>query len=166
MTMRVSRSLLKALAALTWYVGGGVLLFKGTGYLVQAGGAGPTLPAVLSGILGVTGGMLRGRTMFVRACRRNLRRIEALHEPRIWQFFRPGFFAALAVMIAGGAVLAWLAETGYWGAVLVGGLELVIATALVTSSVAFRESAGRRSTREPGQGESTASERPSPQSAR
>lgn len=151
--MPVSRSLLKALAALTWYVGGGVLLFKGTGYLVQAGGAGPALPAVLSAVLGLTGGMLRGRTLFVRACRRNLRRIEALHEPRIWQFFRPGFFAALAVMIAGGAILAGLAETGYWGAVLVGGLELVIATALLTSSVAFWESAGR-------------SERSSPQSAR
>lgn len=135
--MPVARNVLKALAAITWYVGGGVLLYKGGGYLLRAAAAGPLLPAALSGLLGATVGVLRGRSMFLRACRRNLVRIAALEEPRIWQFFRPAFFAALALMIAGGVVLAWLAGTGYWGAVVVGGLELVIATALLTSSVAF-----------------------------
>lgn len=135
--MRVSRSALKALAAVTWYVGGGVLLYKGGGYLVHAGGTGAVVPPVLAGLAGLTIGLLRGRTMFLEACRRNLRRIEGLDEPRVWQFFRPGFFAALALMIAGGAALAWVAGTGYWGEVVVGGLELVIATALLTSSIAF-----------------------------
>ncbi len=135
--MRVSRTALKALAAATWYIGGGVLLYKGSGYLFAAAASGSELWPALSGALGVTVGLMRGRTMFLRACRQNLARIDALDDPRVWQFFRPGFFAALAVMIAGGAVLAWLAETGYTGAVVVGGLELVIATALLTSSVAF-----------------------------
>lgn len=125
------------LAAAAWYVGGGVLLYKGAGYLIAAGDAGPVWPAAAAGVAGATVGVLRGRTLFLRACRRNLRRIEALEDPRIWQFFRPGFFLALAVMIAGGAALAWLAGTGYWGSVVVGGLELVIALALITSSVAF-----------------------------
>ena len=75
--------------------------------------------------------------MFLRACRRNVARIDALEDPRVWQFFRPGFFAALLVMIAGAAALKWLAGTGYWGSVVVGGLELMIGTALLTSSVAF-----------------------------
>lgn len=135
--MRTSRTALKVLAAATWYIGSGVLLYKGSGYLLEAAGAGSTVWPAVSGATGVLAGLMRGRTMFLKACRRNLARIDALDDPRVWQFFRPGFFAALAVMIAGGAVLAWLAETGYVGAVVVGGLELIIGTALLTSSVAF-----------------------------
>lgn len=133
-------------AAATWYVGGGVLLYNGAGYLVNAAGTGAAVPPILAGLAGVVVGLLRGRTMFLHACRRNLRRIEGLDDPRVWQFFRPGFFAALALMIAAGALLAWLAGTGYWAQVVVGGLELVVATALVTSSVAFwRKSDAARS---------------------
>lgn len=143
--MRVSHTALKALAAATWYVGGGVLLFKGSGYLLSAAASGPWLYPAISGVIGIGVGLLRGRTMFLRACRRNLARIDALEQPRVWQFFRPGFFAALAVMIAGGAALAWVAGTGYRGGVVVGGLELMIATALLTSSGAF----WRRSERQP-----------------
>lgn len=141
--MRVSRATLKILAAATWYIGGGVLLYKGAGYLVAAASVGPVVPPVLAGVAGAAVGLMRGRTMFLRACRRNLQRIAALDDPRVWQFFRPGFFAALAVMIAAGAVLAWLAGTGYWGQVIVGGLELVIATALLTSSIAFWRPSGQ-----------------------
>ena len=148
--MRVSHGVLKGLAATTWYVGGGVLLYKASGYLLVAGATGSIVPAAISALLGITVGVLRGRTMFLRACRRNLGRIDALQAPRIWQFFRPGFFAALALMIAGGALLAWLSGTGYWGAVVVGGLELIIATALLTSSVAFwrrpEPTSGKRAT--------------------
>ncbi|NIP82124.1 MAG: hypothetical protein GWM90_24050 [Gemmatimonadetes bacterium] len=135
--MRVPRTTLKILAAATWYTGGGVLLYKGAGYLLGAASSGPTWPALLAGVLGSGAGVLRGRTMFLKACRRNLRRIDGLARPRAWQFFRPAFFAALAVMVAAGAALAWIAGTGYWGAVVVGGLELVIALGLLTSSVAF-----------------------------
>lgn len=135
--MRVSHTALKVLAAATWYIGSGVLLYKGSGYLLEAAGTGSAVWPALSGAAGVLVGLMRGRTMFLKACHRNLARIDALDDPRVWQFFRPAFFAALAVMIAGGAVLAWLAETGYTGAVVVGGLELIIGTALLTSSVAF-----------------------------
>lgn len=135
--MRVSHTALKVLAAATWYIGGGVLLYKGSGYLVAAAAGGPAAWPLLAAGAGVAVGLMRGRTMFLRACRRNLARIDGLDRPRLWQFFRPGFFAALAVMIAGGAALARLAETGYWGMVVVGGLELIIATALLTSSIAF-----------------------------
>ena len=135
--MRVPHGFLKVLAALTWYVGAGVLLYKGSGYLLSAFGSGAALPPVAAGVLGVTAGLARGRTMFLRACRKNLARIEALDEPRAWQFFRPVFFVALLGMFALGAALSGLAGTGYWGSVVVGGLELVIGTALLTSSIAF-----------------------------
>lgn len=135
--MRVPRSILKMLAAATWYIGGAVLLYKGTGYLIAAAGSGPAWPPLAAGLAGAAFGVLRGRTLFLQACRRNLQRIDALPDPRLWQFFRAGFFLALGVMIAGGAALGWAAGTGYWGSVAVGGLELVIALALLTSSVAF-----------------------------
>lgn len=144
--MRVPHIALKLLAAATWYVGAGVLIYKGAGYLVSAFGAGAALPPVVSGLLGLIVGLVRGRTMFLKACRRNLTRIDALERPRIWQFFRPGFFAALLLMFAAGAVLAWLAGLGYWGRVVVGGLELVIGAALLTSSTAFWEGDTKRAT--------------------
>ena len=135
--MRVSHTALKALAAATWYIGSGVLLYKGTGYLLEAGTEGALVPPLVAGLLGVATGVARGRTMFLEACRRNLARIDGLARPRVWQFFRAGFFIALAAMIAAGVALAWVAQLGYWGAVVVGGLELVIGSALLTSSTAF-----------------------------
>lgn len=139
-SMRVPRTALKAMAAATWYIGGGVLLLKASGYLlgsVAAGAVGAAGPASIAVVAGVGVGVLRGRTLFLRACRRNLRRIDSLDRPRAWQFFRPAFFVALVAMMAAGAGLSWVAGTGPWAAVAVGGLELVIATALLTSGIAF-----------------------------
>jgi hypothetical protein len=135
--MRVPHHSLKLLAAATWYIGGGVLAYRGTGYLVGAARAGSLWPPLVAAAAGLGIGLVRGRTLFLGACQRNLRRIDGLTEPRLWQFFRPWFFAALVVMMAVGGVLAWLATRGYWGAMLVGGAELALATALLTSSVVF-----------------------------
>lgn len=135
--MRVSHTTLKALAAVVWITGAVVLLLKGSGYLLGASGAGPAWSVGIAAVLGLAVGLLRGRTMFLGACRRNLRRIDALERPRFWQFYRPGFFAALVVMMAAGSFFSWLAGLATWTAVVVGGLELVIGTALLTSSPEF-----------------------------
>ncbi len=135
--MRARPLTLKVLAATTWYVGGTVLAYKGAGYLIEAMGVGATWPPVAAGAAGVLAGLLRGPSLFLEANQRNLRRIDRLPDPRLWQFFRPGFFVALAVMIGFGGFLAWLAEQGYWGGVVVGGAELTVATALWTSSAVF-----------------------------
>ncbi|MFP4624844.1 MAG: hypothetical protein ACLFRX_11740 [Gemmatimonadota bacterium] len=135
--MRVPHYSLKALAAATWYVGGAVLVYQGSGYLVEAAGAGAAWPAGAAAAGGVTVGIVRGRSMFREACLRNLRRIDALEYPRVWQFFHPGFFLALVLMVAGGIVLSRLAGVAPWAAVVIGGLELVIATGLLTSSITF-----------------------------
>ena len=133
----MSHGFLKVMSAAVWYVGAGVLLYKGSGYLVGAAVAGPLWPPILAGFAGATVGLLRGRTQFLKACRRNIARIEALERPRLWLIFRPVFFLALGLMFAAAAAFGWLAGTGYWGAVIVGGLEMIIGVALLTSSIAF-----------------------------
>lgn len=137
--MNVSKSTLRTLSALVWYAGGIVLLYKGGSYLLAAAAARPEswLPW-LGGVVGAGTGAVRGRRAFAQSCRRNLARIDALRDPKAWQFFRPVFFLALAAMGAAGAVLRMIAEAGgFWAALLVGSLELVIALALLTSSREF-----------------------------
>ena len=129
--------LLKWLAAAVWYTGAGVLLWKGTGrYLAAAAVLGPAWPAATAA-LGFGLGTLQGRTVFRTACVRNLRRIRALDAPRPWEFFRPGFFAALAAMVGGAVALSLLAGAGPAAALAVAGVDWLIGFSLLVSSEAF-----------------------------
>jgi hypothetical protein len=129
---------LKILAAVVWYIGGIILMLKGGSLLSEAaalrpGGIGPWV-AVACGL--VIGG-LKARFLFSRLCRKNLKRIAALEEPRLWQFYRPPFFLFLATMIALGAMLSRLAHGNYPFLIGVGILDLSIAAALLGSSIIF-----------------------------
>ena len=138
--LAVSRRTLEILAALVWTVGGVVLLIKGSSLLMEARALRPGacwpwlgLPAAL--VLGT----IQARTLFRKSCRKNLARIASLERPRAWQFFRPGFFLALAVMILTGAVLSRLAHGNYPLSIGVGALDLILAVSLLGSSpVAWR----------------------------
>ena len=77
------------------------------------------------------------RFIFSKSCRKNLDRIAALEQPKVWQFFRPGFFLALAVMIAAGASLSRLAQGSYPFLIAVATLDLALAVALLGSSIVF-----------------------------
>lgn len=145
--MIVRHRTLRVLAALVWYAGGVLLLLKGPGYLLHAAAlrSGSPWPWIGGG-LGVALGAARGRRAFARACRRNLVRIDALVEPKPWEFFRPGFFVALVAMTGAGIGLRALADGGgFWASVVVGSLELMIAVALLTSSAAFWSRGGAES---------------------
>ncbi|HIQ00711.1 MAG TPA: hypothetical protein EYH30_01030 [Anaerolineales bacterium] len=134
----VSGRVLKILAAVTWYAGGAVLLAKGSSLLIEADALAPgrawqwLVPPV-----GLVVGGLKARFIFSKSCRENLDRIEGLDRPKVWQFFRPGFFAALAVMALGGATLSRLAHGNYPFLIGVAALDLSIATALLGSSYIF-----------------------------
>jgi hypothetical protein len=134
----VSARTLNILAAFVWYVGGTVLLLKGGSLLAEAIALRPGHPwpwlAVGSALL--LGG-LKAKYLFSRSCDRNLARIAALEQPRVWQFFKPGFFAALALMIFAGATLSRLAHNHYALLLAVGTLDLALATALLGSSYVF-----------------------------
>ena len=129
---------LKILAALVWYVGGIVLLLKGSSLLVEAEALKPEQNWLwLAAVAGLFLGGLKARLLFSASCRKNLDRIAALERPKLWQFFRPGFFVMLTVMILAGATLSRLAHNNYPFLIGVGTLDLSLATALLGSSYVF-----------------------------
>lgn len=136
----VSARTLKMMASLVWYSGGFVLLLKGRSLLSEAEALRPgqAWPWVAAGG-GLLLGAVQARTLFLRSGRKNLRRIAALGRPRAWQFFRPGFFGALAVMIAAGATMSRLAHGNYPFLLFVAGLDLAVAVSLLGSSTVFWE---------------------------
>ena len=144
--LTVSARSLNVLAALVWYVGGIVLLLKGGSLLAEAIALRPGLvwPWVAVGG-GLLAGGLKARFLFSKSCKKNLARIAALERPRIWQFFRPGFFVALTAMILAGATLSRLAHDRYAFLLGVAALDLALAVALLGSSVVYwREKAFAR----------------------
>ena len=131
----VSPRTLKILAALIWYVGSLVLLLKAGQLLLEAEVLNPDLGwSWAAVILGAALGALKAKYIFNRSCRRNLRRIDALESPRIWQFYSPGFFLALAAMITAGASLSRLAHGSYPFLISVAVLDIAISSALLISS--------------------------------
>lgn len=137
--MTVSRSTLKTLAAVVWIVGGVVLLVKGFELLYAATEvrSGIWRP-VAAGVFGLAIGIAKGWYLFRPRYRANMVRIRDLKQPRLWQFYTPGFFVALAVMVTAGAFLS-RAAAGHYGLLLaVGALDLGIATALLGSSLESR----------------------------
>lgn len=131
-------TLLKWLSAAVWYVGAGVLLWKGAERLIDAAAAlGSVQWPVTVGLLAMGLGVVQGRTVFRQSCIRNLRRIRTLESPRLWQFFRPSFFLALTAMIGGAVVLSVVAGRGPVSALLVAGVDWLIGFSLLVSSSTF-----------------------------
>lgn len=129
---------LKIIAALVWYLGGFVLLLKGSSLLLEADAMKPeeNWPWIAT-VAGFLFGGLKAKFLFTKNCQKNLDRISALAQPKLWQFFRPGFFVFLAAMILGGARLSSLAHNNYPLLIGVAILDLSIATALLGSSHIF-----------------------------
>jgi hypothetical protein len=129
---------LKILAALVWYAGGIVLLLKGRSLLVEAEALQPKHAwPWLGAVVGLVLGSLKAKFLFSKSCRKNLDRIAALEQPQLWQFYRPGFFVFLVLMITTGATLSRLAHDNYAFLISVATLDISIATALLGSSYAF-----------------------------
>jgi hypothetical protein len=134
----VSTYSLKILAALIWYIGGIMLILKGRSLLVEADALKPEqVWPWLAIVAGLFLGGLQAKYLFSKSCQRNLDRIDTLDRPRIWQFFRPGFFAALTVMIFVGATLSRLAHNNYPFLIAVAAVDLNIGIALLGSSYVF-----------------------------
>ena len=131
----VSPRTLKLLAAAIWYIGSLILMIKGSQLLFESEALKPGLAWTwLAAAAGILLGAVKARFIFNNSCRKNLRRIAALEKPRIWQFYSPGFFMALAVMILAGATLSRMAHGNYPFLIAVAVLDVGIASALLISS--------------------------------
>ncbi|MEN8205244.1 MAG: hypothetical protein ABFS24_04440 [Pseudomonadota bacterium] len=129
---------LKMLAAVLWYSGAIILLSKGTALLLEADSLQPgRIWAWLTVVLGLSIGWLKVKFIFRRACQKNLARISLLSEPKIWQFYRPGFLLFLAAMIIIGSTLSGMAHGNYPFLIAMAILDFSLATALFGSSYVF-----------------------------
>ena len=135
---RTSRKALVILAGVVWYIGA-VMLFRGGLDLVaqsremRPDSAWHWLFIVLGAILGA----IQSQTIFARSCRKNFQRIRELKDPRLWNFYRPGFFIALAGMISAGILLDILSQGIYFFMLFVAGLDIALTISLLGSSLVF-----------------------------
>jgi hypothetical protein len=134
----VSARTLNILAALVWYIGGIRLLQKGISLLAEANEMEPSLAwPWIAGFVGLFLGGLKAKYLFTNSIRKNLIRIDGLSPPKVWQFFSPGFFAALTIMILAGVILSRMAHDNYPYLIGVAILDLGIAIALLGSSYVY-----------------------------
>ena len=145
MTRASARSLV-ILSAFFWYGGGFILLFKGASLTMAAHrlDAGHLWPGVVL-VSGVLAGLVKARYLFSRSCRNNLNRIKTLTQPRWWQFFRPGFFVFLALMIVAGVTLSNLSQGNYRLLLALALLDFSVAVGLIGSSYEFWKNGHDRS---------------------
>lgn len=129
---------LKLLAAIVWYIGAIVLYIKSYYLLTTANNIEPGQLWIWATIfVGVLIGAIKARYLFSKVGIKNLRRIDALEHPKIWNFYRARFFIMLASMIALAGYLSRMAAGDYTLLLAVTALDLSIATALLGSSYIF-----------------------------
>ena len=136
--MKVSQRTLIITAAIIWYGGGIFLAVKGSAliknaYLIDA----HSIWTTMTPIVGIIIGLLKGRFLFSQSCKKNIKRINALTDPRVWQCYRPGMLIFLAIIIPTGAWMSRAAAGNYTFLCLVGALDLSLASALLSSSIVF-----------------------------
>lgn len=136
--LTVSRRTLYILAAIVWHIGGIMLLVKAASLLAEAGSLRPEQDwQWIFVVVGLLLGSLKARFLFGKFWHKNSARIDALEQPQLWQFFRPGFFLMLAIMILAGATMSRLAEGHYRSLIGVATLDLSLAIALLGSGLIF-----------------------------
>ena len=136
--MKVSQNTVLIIAAIVWYAGGIALLLKGSSLLKQAYEMNSeSIWPVVAALIGVIAGLAKSRFLFIRSCKKNIQRIKAITNPRVWQCFKPGLLIFLAVIIPTGAWMSKAVAGNYLFLCLVGALDLSLAVALLTSSLAF-----------------------------
>ncbi|MBW2221617.1 MAG: hypothetical protein KAS98_03400 [Deltaproteobacteria bacterium] len=136
--MKVSHLTLIVLAAFVWFSGGIALLLKGSALIKSAYAIdSQSLWAPAALLLGVIAGLLKGKFLFSKSCKKNIQRIRSLANPHVWHCFRPGMLIFLAIIIPAGAWMSRAAAGNYTYLCLVGALDLSISFALLTSSIVF-----------------------------
>jgi len=136
--LKTSHMVLRILCAMVWYIGVLVLTVKSSSLMLEVyrGGTHQSW-VILSFGIGIAIGWFKAEYLFERLCIKNLKRIDSLKNPRIWQFYRPRFFFFLFLMILSGRYLPVVIQGDSFMLTLLAILELSIATALLISSRCF-----------------------------
>jgi len=133
-----STDTLKLLASLVWYSGAVVLSFKSSRLLREAQSINPDkLWIGLAVFGGLIIGAIKAKYLFKRLCIKNLKRIDALEQPKLWHFYRMRFFFFLLAMIILGSSISRLAHGSYATLMTMAIIEVSLATALIGSSNCF-----------------------------
>ena len=136
--LNTSRSSLKLLASLVWYSGAIVLSFKSSRLLLEAQSINPNQLWIWLAVLGgLIIGLIKAKYLFKPLCIKNLKRIDTLDNPRLWQSYRTGFFIFLFAMILLGSFISQLAHGSYPALITMATVEVSLATALLGSSSCF-----------------------------
>ncbi len=136
--MTVTTTQLKLLAALLWYSGGIILFFKAQSLLAEADSLNPESHWLwLAILIGIFIGLLKIVFIFRKVCRKNLARIYTLPEPKIWQFYRTGFYIFLTCMVILGSSLSYAAQGNFSFLIVMAILDFSLAVALLGSSYVF-----------------------------
>ena len=136
--MKTSPRIIENIATLVWVIGSIALIRKGFLLLIEADAINSQshLPPV-SILVGFWLGIAKGKYVFAKSWLQNRERIYRLKQPKLWQFFTPGFFVALAVMITGGVFLSVISHGDFPLLIAVGILDLAIGTALASGRFFF-----------------------------
>ena len=129
---------LKILALLVWYIGFIALSLKAYKLFNEAYTINNNLLYLIIFLaLGFLLSLLKTKYIFIKSCQKNLQRIEELEKPKIWQFYRVGFFIFLIVVISLGAFLSQMASGNYYFLISVGVVDMALSLALLFSSFEF-----------------------------
>jgi len=129
---------LKILALLVWYIGVIALSLKSYKLFNEAYTLNSNLSyLILFLLLAFLLSLFKTKYIFIKSCQRNLQRIEALKEPKIWQFYKIEFFLFLIVVISLGALLSRMALGNYYFLISVGIIDMSLALALFFSGFEF-----------------------------
>jgi len=138
MPFNTSKKNLKILASLVWCGGIVALSIKSALLLQTANNLNPNIYSILLAVFaGLAIGVIKTKFLFRGLCLKNLHRIDALKQPKLWQFYRPYFFVFLISMIILGSYLSRIAQDNYSLLLTMAIIELSIATALLGSSHYF-----------------------------
>jgi hypothetical protein len=132
------KKILKLLAMVVWYIGFVALSLKSYKLFVEAYSINTNLSyLILFLVLGFLLSLLKTKYFFIKSCQKNLLRIDSLESPKIWQFYRLGFFIFLIIVISLGAFLSHIASGNYFFLASVGIIDMALALALLFSSFEF-----------------------------
>ena len=129
---------LKILAMIVWYIGFIALSIKSYKLFSEAYNINNNLTYLFSFLfIAFLLSLLKTKYIFNHSCQKNLQRIEELKEPKIWQFYRVGFFIFLVGVISLGAFLSRMASGDYYFLVSVAVVDMALALALFFSGFEF-----------------------------